>query len=223
MKLKPVLLAVLSGALFASPVNAGVVWTFQWAFDGCGGTDFETCISGSVYTSGNTVRVDITNDGPGVMTAVGLWNLPEGTLPTSGTTDAAGNWGAPANDISGVVSPAQRRYAVGTTDGINSGIADGGSANFYFNFSASPLTFVSTIGVGAHMQGLEDCSSKVYLLGPDGSAANPFSGSDEDCGLSVPEPGSLFLLGSGAAGMAFVAGRRRKNQIVDEDGNDVEV
>ena len=37
---------------------------------------------------------------------------------------------------------------------------------------------VYDIGVGAHMQGVGTCSSKVYLLGPQGSEANSFEGPD---------------------------------------------
>ena len=39
-----------------------------------------------------------------------------------------------------------------------------------------------------------------------------FSGGNFDCGASIPEPGTLALLGLGLAGLSF-AGRRKKSRL----------
>lgn len=223
--MRKIALVLLAAAVTASPVSAGVAW--NWGTPLCGGNNFETCISANVAVSGSQIIVTIGNMGPGTITGVGLWNLPDGISPTSASASISGWNTGGTNDINGVVGDNALKYAVGTTNGINDGlvpgVAPGAVATFTFNFSsaANAAAAYDQIGIGVHSQGYLGCSTKLFVSGP-GEVENPYSGGDGTC-LSVPEPGSLFLLGSGVAGMAFVAGRRRKNQIVDEDGNDVEV
>jgi len=225
--MKKIALALFAAAVTASPVAAGVAW--NWGSPVCGGTSFETCISANVAVSGSQIIVTIGNMGPGTITGVGLWNLPTGVAPTSASASIVGWNSGGTNDINGVVGDNAAKYAIGTTNGINdgltpSGIAPGNVATFTFNFSSATAaaSAMASIGIGVHSQGYIGCSTKLFLSGAN-DVANPYGGGADNC-LSVPEPGSLFLLGSGAAGMAFVASRRRKNvELIDEDGNDVAI
>jgi len=223
--MKKIALAVLFAAVSASPVAAGVPG-WDWNPQACGGTSFETCISGGLSVVSNTIVVQLGNIGPGTITGVGLWSLPTGVLPTSASASISGWNNGGTNDINGVVPDNITRYAVGTTNGINDGLTVGNSATFTFTFAnltnAQVLAFAGDIGVGIHSQGVGSCSTKLYLK--DGSVENPSAPGDiNDC-VSVPEPGSMALLATGMAGMAFLARRRRNGaELVDEDGNDLSV
>jgi len=223
--MKKIALALLATAVTASPVYAG---GWNWGSPVCGGTSFETCISANVALSGSQIVVTIGNIGPGTITGVGLWNLPA-NQPISGSASILGWSTTDHNDIQGVVGDNADKWSLGTTNGINdglvpSGIAPGTVASFTFTFASAAYASAAydQIGIGIHSQGYIGCSTKLFLSGPE-DVENPYRGTDDNC-LSVPEPGSLFLLGSGAIGMAFVASRRRKGiDLVDEDGNDVEI
>jgi len=219
--------ALLVAAATASPVSAG---TYDWDWNpmACGGTSFETCISGGLQVVGTDIVVTIGNIGPGVITGVGLWSLPGSLLPTSASTSIASGWNSGGtNDINGVVPDNKTRYAIGTLNGINGGLGPssfpGTIATFTFHFAAgTDMSFADDIGVGIHSQGVGSCSTKLYLQ--DGAVSNPSAPGDiNDC-YSVPEPGSMALLATGAMGLAFIARRRRNGaEIIDEDGTALEI
>lgn len=226
IRMKKIALTLLAAAVTASPVSAGVAW--NWGTPLCGGDNFETCISVNVAKgAADEIVVTIGNMGPGTITGVGLWNLPSDAHPISASTSIAEGWNTGgSNDINGVVGENSAKYAIGTTNGINDGLipglAPGTIATFTFQFDneTDRDDAFAQIGVGVHSQGYIGCSTKLFVT-PNG-VTNPYRGGSGNC-LSVPEPSSLLLLGSGAAGLAFIAGRRRKNEIVDEDGNDLEI
>jgi hypothetical protein len=112
------------------------------------------------------------NIGPGTITGVGLWSLPDGVMPTGAVASISGWNNGGTNDINGVVPDNITRYAVGTTHGINDGLTASGAypgnqATFTFTFGnstgAEVLALANSIGVGIHSQGVGSCSTKLYL------------------------------------------------------------
>ncbi len=67
--------------------------------------------------------------------------------------------------------------------------------------------YYTTIGTGQNGQGNAKGISHASLFGPR---------------VSVPEPGTMALLATGIAGLAFTAARRRKGlELVDENGKEI--
>lgn len=221
-------LALLVAASTASPVSAGAGW--GWSFlNACGGNEFSTCMSGNiVYNGAGVITVNVTNGSPyagDVFTAVGLFNLPNGSLPTSYTSTMPAF--SPNNGINGggLPGPNSRRYSIGS-NGIGGGFGEAaGQQTFTFTFAPSRWTSISnaanSIGVGVHVQGgPRGCSTKLGVQA-GGVVQNQDREAYAEC-TSVPEPGSMALLATGIAGLAFVGARRRKGlDLVDEDGNEV--
>ena len=230
--MRKIALALVVAAFSAAPASAGVLG-WNWGDDLCGGTAFETCIAANVVQDGATIQVRIGNYGPGTITGVGLWGLT-GALPTSAGASIVGWDEGGKPHINGVVGDNSQKYAVGTTNGINDGLPPdeglqpGSIATFTFTFgsNASALAAYNLLmgpdaGIGVHSQGYIGCSTKLFVDGPN-DVENPFTGGEDNC-ISVPEPGSMALLATGAMGLAFIARRRRNGaEIVDENGNELD-
>lgn len=95
---------------------------------------------------------------------------------------------------------------------------DGGSETFIDEPTGGPLPGGEDDGGGGEDDGGSDDGGSDDGGGSDGSGGDDGSGGGEDPGDPVPEPTTMFLIGSGLAGLAYYRKRRRGDEEVEDEG-----
>lgn len=220
--------AAVAAALFWTAAPAHAAWNdfANWSF--CSNTSFSVCMKFNLVRDGSTnnyrLRIDYasTTANPGeegAMTSAGLYrdkgksavDLNVSKMSIYQISPSGASWAIGSNQLGGD-GPIVIEVAGNSNNGINNGLPVGGYV--IISFTSNNLANYDLNALYARSQiqsfGPNDCSLK-----PDSRNADNVVGGrdlvDADCGGATvtPEPLSIVLLGSGLAGVASVARRRR--------------